>query len=138
MQTIDLGHIMKVANVETSFIASHLFPEHNHGNRAVTRIIKGEGFLNSWQIAKLSEVLNVPIGLLFEDVEWSMSAPAGQKGILYFRIYDYFAELNTADMTTRISKDNMLFFEKMSHPEGIMLTEYLADLTDLIIKYRQK
>jgi len=137
MQTIDLKRIMTVANLKTSFVGGHLFPDNKDPKAAVRRVANGEAYLNSWQIAKLSEVLNVPIGLLFDDASWRMSVPAGlSKKVIQFKTYDYFAELDLTTMTTTVSRNGLLFFEKLESPKSIELTQYLSQLTDLIIKYK--
>jgi len=137
MQTLDLKKIMITANLKASYVGAHLFPNNVDPAHAVRRVTRGETFLNSEQVAKLSELLNVPIGLLFDDASWHMSVEAGRRDIINFRTYDYFAELNTETMTTIISRNGLLFFEKVvTHEKGIGLTDYLSQLTDLIIKYK--
>lgn len=137
MQKIDLKRIAKTANLKSSYLGVHLFPNNKDQAHAVRRVIRGEMLLNSEQVAKLAELLNVPIGLLFEDASWHVSAPAGRRNIINFRTYDYFAELNTLTMETTLSKNGLVFFEKIiTHNRGIGLNEYLAHLTDLIIKHK--
>lgn len=137
MQTLDLKKIMTTANLKASYVGAHLFPNNVDPAHAVRRVMRGETLLNSDQVAKLSELLNVPIGLLFDDVAWCMSVTAGRKNIINFRAYDYFAELNTETMCTTISKNGLLFFEKIvTHEKSIGLTDYLSQLTDLIIKHK--
>lgn len=137
MQSIDLNRIMTVANLKPSFVGAHLFPDNRDPSKAVRRVMRGDMLLNSEQIAKLSELLNVPIGLLFDDASWCMSVPAERRNIINFRAYDYFAELDTTTMTTTISRNNLVFFEKLiTHEKSIGLTDYLSQLTDLIIKYK--
>lgn len=137
MQTLDLSRIMATANLKASYIGAHLFPDNRDPSKAVRRVMNGKSFLNSDQVAKLSELLNVPIGLLFDDAAWDMTAPAGRRNILNFRSYDYFAELNTETMQTTISKNGLVFFEKiLTHDRSIGLLDYLSQLTDLIIKHK--
>lgn len=137
MQNIDLKKILKTANVKASFVGPHLFPGHKDPGGAVRRVMRGESLLNSEQVAKLSELLNVPIGMLFEDASWYMSAPPGRKHVVNFRAYNYFAELDTKTMKTTLSKNGLLFFEKViTHERGIGLTDYLSQLTDLVIKHK--
>jgi len=137
MQTLNLKRIAETANLKAAYIGAHLFPDNKDQAHAVRRVMRGEMLLNSEQIAKLSELLNVPIGLLFDDASWHMSAPAGRRNIINFRSYDYFAELNTLTMETTISRNGLIFFEKIiAHDHGIGLKEYLSHLTDLIIKHK--
>jgi len=136
MQTIDLKRILKTANLKPSFVGAHLFPNSAYPDNAIRRIIRGEMLLNSEQIAKLSDLLNVPIGLLFDEAEWKMGVEAERKNIIHFRAYDYYAELDTSTMKTTVSRSGMLFFETLTHERGVTLTDYLSQLTDLIIKYK--
>jgi len=136
MQKLDLKRIIKTANLKTSFVGAALFPNNIDPSKAITRVCRGEAHLNSEQIAKLSELLNVPIGFLFDDAIWDISVEAGRKNIIRFRAYDYYAELNTETMTTRVSFNGTVYFEEVHHEKGIALTDYLSLLTDLIIKYK--
>lgn len=137
MQTLDLKRIAETANLKASYLGAHLFPANKGQAHAVRRVMRGESLLNSEQIAKLSELLNVPIGLLFDDAAWHMSVPAGRQNIINFRAYDYFAELNTETMVTTLTRNGQTFWGKLiTHDRGIGLTDYLSQLTDLIIKYK--
>jgi hypothetical protein len=137
MQTLDLKRIMTTANLKPSHVGPRLFPDNRDPAGALRRVMRGEMFLSSEQVAKLSELLNVPIGLLYDDASWHMKAPAGRRNIINFRAYDYFAELNTKTMETTISRNGEVFFEKvLTHEKSIGLQEYLSQLTDLIIKYK--
>ncbi len=136
MQTLDLKRIIKTSNLKTAQVGAVLFPDNKKPEAAIWRVTKGEAFLNSEQISKLSELLNVPIGLLFDDAAWHMSVEADRKNIIRFRAYDYYAELNTETMTTRVSFNGTVYFEEVHHEKGLGLTDYLSLLTDLIIKYK--
>jgi hypothetical protein len=138
MNRIDLRRILETSNLKASYVGAVLFPENLKPSAAVWRVCRGEALLNSEQIAKLSELLNVPIGLLFDDAEWRMSVEGTRKNVIQFRSYDYFAELDLETMTTTVSRNGVRFFEKAQHPKSIGLTDYLSQLTDLIIKNRLK
>jgi len=128
---------MTASGLKASFLAPSLFPDHKYPAKAFSYIVTGKANLDSVQIAKLSEILNVPIGLLFDDADWRMDVPAGlAKRVVQFRAYDYFAELDLDTMTTTVSRNGNAFFDKIVHPSGVMLTDYLSSLTDLIIKYK--
>jgi len=134
MQTLDLRRIAETANLKASYLGAHLFPDNKDAAHAVRRVMRGEMLLNSEQIAKLSEVLNVPIGLLFDDAEWHVSS--NRKGLVRFTAYDYYAELDTETMTTIVMRNGAHCFETSTHPRDISLTDYLSQLTDLIIKHK--
>ena len=136
MQTLDLSRIMETANLKASYVGAHLFPDNRDPAKAVRRVTRGDMLLNSEQIAKLSELLNVPIGLLFDDAAWHMSVDSERTKIIRFKAYDYYAELNTETMLTTVSRNGLPYFETIKHEKGVSLTDYLSQLTDLIIKYK--
>ncbi len=138
MQTIDLKRILTASNLKVSHVAPYIFPDNRDPANAMRRAIRGEMLLNSDQIARLSELLNVPIGLLFYDVSyWGAEANTNRSDIINFRADGYFAELNLSTMTTTLSKNGLLFFEKIiTHDKSIGLRDYLSQLTDLIIKHK--
>ena len=134
MQTLDLKRIAETANLKASYLGAHLFPDNKDQAHAVRRVMRGEMLLNSEQVAKLAELLNVPIGLLYDDASWHVSS--GQKGVIRFTAYDYYAELNTETMTTTVLRNGAPQFETVTATEGISLLDYLSLLTDLIIKHK--
>jgi hypothetical protein len=136
MQKVDLGRIMETAKLKTSKVGEALFPDNREPSQAVRRVMRGDALLNSEQLAKLAELIGVPVGMLFDTASWKMSVPAGGRNIIQFRSYDYFAELDTKTMTTTVSFNGLVFFEKITHPHGVGIEQYLSDLTDLVIKYK--
>lgn len=137
MQQINLKRIIELTGVSATKLGQHLFPDNAYPYKAINRVCTGKSFLNSEQIVKLSEFINVPVGLLFDSAEWRMSMPAGHdRRVIQFRTYDYFAELDLETMTTTVSRNGALFFEKIEHPKSVGLTAYLSSITDLIIKYK--
>ena len=135
MKSINLKRIIEVSGIKPTYLGRQLFPHHKHPYRALDYVRNGKNNLDSWQVAKLAEVLNVPVGLLFEEADWGMSVPAGgARRIIQFKAYDYFAELDLETMTTTVSRSGELVFQKVTHPRGVTITDYLSSLTDLIIK----
>ena len=67
MKAIDLNQIITLANLKPTHLAKELFPDHKHPYSALNYVRGGKGFLNSWQIAKLSELANIPIDSLFTE-----------------------------------------------------------------------
>lgn len=141
MKNINLRHIIAIADLQKEKLSRQLFPDHKYPYKALNYIETGRGNLDSWQLAKLAEILNVPIGLLYEDASWYMSMPPKDdscKRLMIFRTYDFTAQLDLGTMQTRVSENKTVFFETVQHEKGVLLTEYLGFLTDLIIKYKQK
>lgn len=136
MQTINLEKIIELSGADKNKLAAVLFPKQLHPVRSLYRAINVKQDLTASQISALSEFIDVPIGMLFSDAAWSMGVPAGQsRRIVQFRTYNYFAELDLESMTTSVSKDGLTFIKTIKHPKGVELTEYLSQITDLIIKY---
>lgn len=133
MKTINLKHIAETADLKINKLGEILFPDNRDSYSAVTRIMRGKGLLNAEQIAKLAEHLNVPIGLLFEDVDWAKSMPPFSR-VISFKAYDYTAELDIDTRSTVITKKDAPFFHSIEHDKDVKLSEYLKSLTDLIIK----
>ena len=139
MKTLDLTKIRKLTGLKAQELAAELFPNHKHPYNALNYIEKGNGFLDSWQIAKLSEIVGVPIGLLFDDAAWEMSKPAGApRGVILFKTYDYIAELNTESMTTVVYRNGAVVFDGVQHSGINEISIYLSSITDLIIKHNRK
>jgi len=137
MKTIPLGKIIDLAKLNKKDLSVILFPELKHPDRSLAAVIAGRLSLNTEQIVKLSEIVGVPVGMLFDDVEWSLSVPSGQaKRVIQMRAYNYFAELDLVTMTTSISKDGLTFIETVQHPPSVELSVYLSSLTELIIKHQ--
>lgn len=139
MKTLDLKKIRKLSGLKASELALELFPNNKKPYDALNYIEKGRGFLDSQQIAKLSDMINVPIGLLFDDAAWEMGSPAGAaRGVIQFKTYDYIAELNTETMTTTVSRNGVAVFDGVQHSGIVEISEYLSSITDLIIKHNRK
>jgi hypothetical protein len=137
MKTINLGRIIELAGLNKKDLAELLFPDLKHPNRSLSAVISGILHLNTVQIVKLSNFLDVPVGMLFDDASWSMGVPKDQaKRVIQFKAYNYFAELDLATMTTSISKDGLTFLKTVKHSPSVELSAYLSDLTDLIIKHK--
>ena len=83
MQTINLQKIIELAELDKKELASHLFPDLKHPSRSIAAVIAGNLLLDSVQISKLANLIQVPAGMLFEDADWSMGVPANKLSELY-------------------------------------------------------
>jgi hypothetical protein len=140
MKTLDLKKIRKLTGLKASELAAQLFPDHKNAYNALNYVESGKGFLDSNQIAKLSEIIDVPIGLLFDDAAWEMGRPAGApRGTLQFKAYDYIAELNTQTMVTVVYRNGVVVIDEVQHNGLVEISDYLSSITDLLIsKHNQK
>jgi hypothetical protein len=137
MKKIDLKGIMNAAGLKNRDLDALLFPEHKHRDAAMQAVKKGALQLRADQIVKLAEFLKVPIDMLFTDTDWEMSAPKDQR-VITFKNHDYTAEYNLDTQETTVYKGLLMVPEKLSHTGGVELTQYLSNVTDLVIKYSSK
>lgn len=137
MSAVNLSRIIDLAQLDKTELANTLFPSVKHPMRSLYRVIYSKLNLDSEQLVKVANLVDVPVGMLFDDASWSMGVPRDQaKRVIQFRAYNYFAELDLATMTTSISKDGLTFVKTVKHSPSVELSAYLSDLTDLIIKYK--
>jgi len=133
MKTINLQNIIDSQELDTIEVAKQLFPNNKYPKLAINRILDGSAFLDSNQISKLSMLTGIPIELLYSDGKWSKAKATD--GLLKFTADDYTAELNTKDWTTKLYHKDSLFHEDIIHDKSIPLSEYLSQLSNLIIKH---
>lgn len=133
MSKINLKRIVETAGLRPTDLGRQLFPGKKHPYKSITRVINGLSNLDADQVLKLSQILNVPVDFLYEDARWGSTIPANSRTVR-FRTSDYFAELDLETMTTTVSKNGTLYFEKLTHTKDTKISEYLQSLKDLIIK----
>ncbi len=134
MQKIDIKKIIKNNNLDTLEVAKHLFPENKYPSLALKRVIKGDAFLDSDQISKLSLLANIQIGELF-GATWK-SKKIGD--IMTLTTGNYKAELDTMTWVTKIFDKGSLFHESIIHSGSIPLSRYLNTLNTIIVQHKTK
>jgi hypothetical protein len=65
MKKLNLDEIIKQSGLTVTAVGEALFPDNKMAYKAIHRIIKGEGLLNTEQLVKLSALVNRPIADLF-------------------------------------------------------------------------
>lgn len=133
MKTIDLSKIIEDRGLNTKEVAKELFPKNKYPKLALDRVIKGEAFLDTNQVSRLSLITGVPIQFLYSNGEWKTTSK--EEGIVTFQTGEYRAELNTGEWITKIYHKGSIFHESVIHQESITLSKYLKSLTELIIKH---
>lgn len=133
MKAINLTRLIETKNLDVQEVARELFPEAKYPKLALDRILKNESYLNSNQISRLSLMTGIPINFLYEGGEWG-EANTSSNGVIVFSAADYRAELDTNSWTTKLFHKNSIFHEAVISNPSIPLSEYLSELTSLIIK----
>lgn len=132
MKTIDIERLIESGPLSKKELAKQLFPNNNHPDLALNRVIKKISFLDEEQISKLSTIYDKSISELFEEKEWKTEI---KKNVYTFTCNQYTAELNTETNITKIYSNKNLFHESVIFPKATPLTEYLKEIESLILKY---
>lgn len=131
--SINLKKIIETQHLDKHYVAAALFPAHTHPDRALSRVMSGEGVLDADQVVVLSQLTRLPVGFLYTSNEWTVG---GNLDKLVFSSSEVTAELNTNDWITKIvvmyEDGNATLYKTISG--NIPLQVYLSDLTEYIIK----
>lgn len=129
MKTFDLNSIIETYNLNVQEVAAHLFPTNKYPKLALDRILKFEAFLDTNQMSRLSLMTGASINDLYADKNWDVKS---KKDILTFTHAGYKAELNTKNWVTKVYADGSIFHESVIHGGGVVLSEYLKKLNQII------
>lgn len=131
MSKIDLKKIIEEQNLDVKVIATELFPGNKYPKLALDRVLKGDAFLDSNQISRLSLMTEIPIQFLYDSGSWTKKMT---KDLITFESGEYRAELNTSSNITKVFHKGSLFHESVIHKNSITLSEYLSEVKKLILK----
>lgn len=129
MQTLDLKQIMTLHGLKPVALARELWPDHKEPYKALHYVLSGKGLLNSEQIAKLSEIVGLPISSLFTGSWLSTSLNAKT---VQFSILGTMAELNMENRVTLVYFRGSQTPLELNHEKGTTLSEYLDKLINFI------
>lgn len=132
MQKIDLKKIIEGQGLKPQELAAHLFPAHKFPALALGRLLEGKSILDAEQISRLSQYTGIPIASLYTGGEWEIITAENK---IVFNSGDYVAELDTKKWGTKIYHNKTIFHEVILHQKGIALSEYLNEISNLIIKH---
>lgn len=127
---INVAAIIEQYGLNKVTLASELFPDNKYASMALTRVIKGETFLNSEQLSLLANKLGVSVDSLYSDKKWEIQSD--KAGILKFENDEFTAELDTQTWITKVYKKGSLMHETVLHNGSLALSEYLEKLNNLI------
>jgi hypothetical protein len=130
MSKFNLQEVIDKQGLDAKEIARELFPKNGHQVLALKRILKGEAFLNTEQLSRLSQLTNIPIGELYSGGAWEGSSD--KESELVFKSGSYKAVLCTETWVTKIYHNDSLFHDKVIHGGSIALSKYLSSLTEII------
>jgi len=131
MQTIDLQKIIDVKGILIKDLGKVLFPKTKYPYLAIRRIMRGEAFLSSEQVVRLSEFTNIPVNFLFNFGKWELSLSKKTMKALSGEIT---AELNTETWETQLFKNGEKHLAPFKFAHGVAISTYLEHVTNLILK----
>lgn len=130
MSTFNLHEIIDKQGLDKKEIAKELFPTNSYPVLALKRILKGEAFLDTEQLSKLSQLTGISVAELYSGGAWKGSSD--KENELTFKSGNYKAVLNTQTWVTKIYHNDSLFHDKVIHGGSIKLSKYLSTLTEII------
>ena len=134
MKIIDLKLIIESCDLHKKTVAELLFPSNKFPELALNRVISGESELDAGQISKLALYSGLSISQLFTGDGWKAKTV---KGINTFTNGEFSAELDRETWTTKIFHKKSMFHESVLHSGSTPLSEYLANLDILILKFKE-
>lgn len=135
MQKLELQKIIERYELDVHEIAKKLYPLAKYPKLAIDRVLSGEALLNSEQVSLLANIVGVPINFLYSGGGWTWNGTA-KESLLSFSTEEYNAELNTDTWVTKIYHKGSLFHDAIIHGGSVPLSEYLAILSNLIVKHK--
>lgn len=126
----NLENIIGYSGISKIEMGSELFPDHKHPERALQRVINGDGQLDSLQIRKLAALIGCKVSDLF-DGGWKYKMDQGK---IVFEKEGYKAHLYFESQKTVLFRNGSLFYEEVLHSKSIPLSEYISSLDRVIAK----
>lgn len=132
MTKFNINNVIEHYKLNTEDLAKVLFPAVKYPKQAFDRILKGEGTLDITQVEKLASYIGVLVTDLFSVNTWKGST---EDGCLTFIKGAYKAKLNYNGVYLSIYKNNTLIEQKISNVPGMLVTEFITFLDNLIKNY---
>jgi hypothetical protein len=135
MKTINLQKI--VANYEhgAQAFAKELFPSNKFPSMALARVIQGKANLDADQISKLALITGQSFNSLFGVDAWRKET---RKDKIIFTCDDFTAEIDTINWVSKVYHKKSIFHEEILHTGAIVLSSYLATITEVIKNHKIK
>ncbi len=135
MNTIDLNKIIAEHHLDVKELAAELFPGIKYPKLAFDRVLRGETYLDTNQLSRLSLYTGQSVDALICGRKWKPTSNAEK---ITFQSNDYVAELDAKNWITKVFHKNSLFHESVLHKSAIPLSEYLQQINEIISKHQQK
>jgi hypothetical protein len=136
MGNIDLKKIIEDNDLDVRELAAELFPGIKYPKLALDRVLKGDTYLDTNQLSRLSMFTGLPIEVLYSGTPWKTTAKH-EEGNITFEAGDYTAELDTENWITKVFHKGSIFHESVLHRSTIPLNEYLHELDKIIVNHKQ-
>lgn len=127
---INVDSIIKNAGLELLEVARVLFPAHDHPDRALNRIIKGDGLLDELQVFQLATLIGCEVSELYSGDGWKASFGSDNQHI--FRSDTWTAYYNANTGVTQLYGAHGGYRELVMSPSNTTITDYLQTLTELV------
>lgn len=131
MNTIDLNKIITDHDLDVKELAAELFPGIKYPKLALDRVLKGESYLDTNQLSRLSLYTGQPIETLMTGKNW-IALAYNKENAIVFESGDYRAELDLMTWITKLFHKNSIFHESVITKSTIPLNEYLEQISNLI------
>lgn len=125
---MDLKSIIEQHGLDKAKLASELFPTNAYPEKALARVISGEGLLHSDQISKLSQITGASVDSFFSE---GWNANYSDK-IHTFSRGKYVVKLNIETWVSEIYEQNELKSTKVLGSSGVKLSDYFSMIEDII------
>lgn len=129
--TVNLEALIEGSGLSRHEIACRLFPNNKYPEASLTRVLKGESFLDTSQIVTLSKMLDISISDIFSG-SWNGKI---ENGLHILTTGEYKAILDIEKKQTRLFHKDTLVYETLLHSTTIPLNKYLAMLNEQIEKH---
>lgn len=131
MEKFNINEIVeRLSPEEAAQLPKVLFPDVKFPKLAFSRILKGEAHLDTCQVAKLAELLGVPVSDLFRS---SGSWRGGSEdGCITLSRGRYRAKLNYGGVYLTLYKDGEVIRQVLSNVPGMTVQEFTEYLNQLI------
>lgn len=130
---MNLTKIIEKSGIDRKVIASALFPDNKFPVMSLKRVEKGDGLLNTEQVAILAKLIGVNIADLFQDSNWEWKGHS-EEGIITFESGDWKAKLDTKEFRTWLFHKGALVADEVIHSRMVPLSDYIEGLNRLINK----
>lgn len=108
MSKVNFEKILALSWLDKKYVAAQLFPTHQHPDRAFTRVLKGDGVLDSGQLGKLAIMADTSLDNLYGD---SAIEEADSENICMVFTKHHSARVHFKEDFIQVWANNSLYYE---------------------------